>query len=129
MNKIKLLAVDNEEGVLDMIRGHFELRGYEVHTASDGGDGIELCKQVIPDVILLDLKMKQMDGDKAVPALREIVPAAKIYVISAYQDEIMQRRLAGLSIDGYFEKPVSIITLEHHIRTAIGKGPSIGVNQ
>ncbi len=108
--------IDDEAGVLEMIHGHFSLRGYEVYTALDGQEGIEVCRQGIPDVILLDLKMKVMDGDKAVPFLRQIVPAAKIFVISAYQDEITQKRIAGLAIDGYFEKPISILTLENVIR-------------
>ena len=43
-SKLKILAVDDETGVLDMIASHFRLRGYEVFTASDGGEGIELCK-------------------------------------------------------------------------------------
>ncbi len=100
-----------------MIHEHFSLRGYEVFTALDGSEGVEVCRQVNPDVILLDLKMKTMDGDKAVPFLRDIVPQAKIFVISAYQDEITQKRIAGLNIDAYFEKPVSILELEKVILT------------
>ena len=112
----KLLAVDDEEGVRDMIRGHFELRGYEVFTAGDGGEGIELCEKVHPDVILLDLKMKEMNGDVALPSLRRLAPKAKIFVISAYQEEIITRRIAGLGADAWFEKPVSIIELERTVR-------------
>ncbi len=62
MNRLKikpvLLAVDDEEGVQDMIRGHFGLRGFEVTTASDGGEAIQICAMLKPDIILLDLKMK-----------------------------------------------------------------------
>jgi len=118
--KVKLLAIDDETGVLEMIRGHFELRGYDVFTASDGTEGIEVCEAVKPDVILLDLKMKTMDGDKAIPRLRQIVPAAKIFVVSAYQDEITSKRIAGLGVDAYFEKPVSILALERVIRQSLG---------
>jgi len=115
----KLLVIDDEEGVLDMIKGHFSLRGFEVSTASDGGEGIEVCRKTHPDVIILDLKMKEMDGDEALPELREIVPAAKIYVVSAYQDEVMEKRISGLGVDAYFEKPVSIIELQKTIQTAL----------
>jgi CheY-like chemotaxis protein len=120
MTKPKLLAIDDETGVQEMIRGHFELRGFEVHTASDGEEGIEVCKAVIPDVVLIDLKMKQMDGDRAIPFIRKIVPTAKLFVISAYQDEITERRIAGLGVDAYFEKPVSILELERIIKKALG---------
>lgn len=122
--KPKLLAIDDETGVLEMIRAHFEMRGYEVFTASDGGEGIELCEQVRPDAILVDLKMRQIDGDKALPRLRELVPEAKIFVVSAYQDDITERRIAGLGADAYFEKPISIIEL-HKIIDAALNAPQI----
>jgi CheY-like chemotaxis protein len=112
----KILAIDDEPGVLDMIRGHFELRGFEVHTTNDGLTGIELCRTIQPDVILLDLKMKKMDGDRALPELKALAPHAKIFVVSAYQDEILQRRLAGLGVDAHFEKPISVLELERAIR-------------
>lgn len=110
--KSKILVVDDEPEVCGMLRSHFELRGYTVKTAGDGGEGIQACAQYTPDVILLDLKMKDMDGDRAVPELRRLAPKARIYVISAYQDTITQKRLAGLPIDGFFEKPVSLATLQ-----------------
>ncbi len=109
---VKLLALDDEPGILDLIQDHFSPRGYEVFTAGDGLEGVELCERVRPDIILLDLKMKKMDGDEAIPHLRKIVPHAIVVVISAYQDEVTRRRIAGLGVDVYFEKPVSILNLE-----------------
>ncbi len=117
--RIRLLVIDDEQGVLDMIREHFSFRGYEVMTASDGGEGVELCGAEKPDVILLDIKMKKMDGDEAIPHLRHCSPASKIFVVSAYQDESMIRRVRSLGIEAYFEKPVSIIELEKAVRKAV----------
>ena len=118
--KPKLLVVDDEPDVLDMIRGYFEPRGFEVHTAPDGKLAIEICRQIIPDIILLDLKMKEMDGDEAVPYLRRAAPQAKIFIVSAYQDDLMETRIAALGVDAYFEKPVSILVLQEAILKAIG---------
>ena len=92
------------------------MRGFDVHTASDGGEGIEACRKILPDVILLDLKMKKMDGDEALPKLRCLVPNAKIYVISAYRNDITEKRIRGLGATAAFEKPVSILDLERAIR-------------
>lgn len=117
--KPKILVIDDEIGVIEMIENHFSLRGYEVFSAQDGSKGIEVCGRVNPDVILLDIKMKNLDGDKALPELRKLAPAAKIFVISAYQDEIVKRRIAGLGADAYFEKPASIIELEKTIRNSL----------
>lgn len=112
--------MDDEPGVLEMIKGHFELRGFDVATASDGREGIDLCGTFMPDVILLDLKMKEWDGDKAIPELKKIVPLAKVFVVSAYQDEVMEKRITGLGVSAHFEKPVSILELEKVIRQAVG---------
>ena len=119
MSRPRLLIIDDEDGILDMMRAHFALRGFEVFTAPDGGEGIRLCEAVDPDVILVDLKMKQVDGDRAVPELRRLAPSAKIFVISAYQDDIIRRRMDGLGMDAYFEKPVSILKIEEKVREAV----------
>lgn len=117
--KPRLLAIDDEKGVLEMIEDHFSLRGFEVHTASDGTEGIALCRNVQPHVILLDLKMKQLDGDKALARLREAAPSAKIFVVSGYQDELAQKRLGGFAVEACFEKPVSVLELEKAVRQAV----------
>ena len=117
--------MDDEEGVLDMIREHFGPRGYEVFAALDGVEGIEICKREKPDVILLDLKMKKMDGNEAIPHLKSLAPQAKIFVVSAYQDEVMARKIAGLGVYAHFEKPVSVIELEKSVRASLQQKPQL----
>ena len=122
--KKKMLVIDDEPGVLDMIQGHFKHRGFEIYTADDGLAGIEICRKVKPDVILLDLKMKEMDGDEAVPQLKALVPEAVVFMISAYQDERLHNRIKGLGIDAYFEKPVSILELQRAVESALQRSNS-----
>ena len=114
-----LLVIDDEPDVRDMIRDHFGLRGYAVHTAPDGQAGIAAAQTVKPDVILLDLKMKVMDGDKAIPHLLQISPRPKIFVISAYQDDATREHVMALGIDGYYEKPVSILELQKAVEAVL----------
>ena len=118
--KIKMLAIDDEAGVREMIHDHFSLRGFEVSTADDGGKGIALAQKIQPEVILLDLKMKQMDGDRALGQIRELAPAAKIFVVSGYQNELARKKIQGFAVEGCFEKPVSLLELEKAIRRALG---------
>ena len=120
----RLLAIDDETEVLEMINDHFSLRGFEVHTAGDGTEGIILCEKIRPHVVLLDLKMKQLDGDKALVQIRELAPKAKIFVVSGYQDELAQKRLGGIPVEAYFEKPVSLLELEKAMRRALSEDPS-----
>lgn len=118
--KPKLLVMDDEPGIQEMIANHFSLRGFEVATAGDGEKGIEQAKTFQPDIVLLDLKMKKMDGDAALPELRELLPKSKIFVVSACDDEIAAKRLAGLYVDGRFQKPASILEIEKAIRCSLG---------
>jgi CheY-like chemotaxis protein len=121
-----LLVIDDDRTVQEIIRGHFECRDFDVYTAGDGLEGIEVCRDVMPDVILIDLKMKKMDGDEAVPYLREIVPHSSIFVLSAHRNRIDANRAAGLEVDSYLEKPVSIIELEYVLEEALkSEKPSV----
>ena len=114
-----LLVIDDDKVVQEMIRGHFECRDFDVYTAGDGLEGIEVCKDVMPDVILIDLRMEKMDGEQAVPYLREIVPHSTIFVLSAFRTRISANKMAGLEVDSYLEKPVSVVELEGVIAEAL----------
>lgn len=112
----QIVVIDDEENIQEMVRDHFELRGYKVRTASDGKEGVELCRQFKPDLVLLDLKMKKMDGEETIPKLLELYPQLKILVISAYQSEIIRKRIIQLGAAEYLEKPISIMELEKIVR-------------
>lgn len=117
--KNKILVIDDEPEILSMIAGHFGPRGFMVYTAPDGNEGIRLCRSVMPDVVLLDLKMKGMDGDRVCPEIRRIVPDAKIFLVTAYDDETLAGHIPGLGADACFEKPVPILELENAVRKAL----------
>ena len=116
--KSKILFIDDEIGVLDMVSDHFSQRGYDVYTASDGDEGVRLSREHRPELVILDLKMKNLDGDLAAREIRRILPAAKIVMISAYQDELVRHRLRDMGVDEYYEKPVPILDLERIVKTA-----------
>ena len=114
-----LLAVDDEIDALEMIKGHFEPRGYEVHTAQDGDEAVRFCENVTPHIILLDLKMKRMDGDEALPRLRQLAPNAKVVLITAYQGNLSRKKMEELGISLFLEKPISIVDVEKKIQSLI----------
>ena len=119
--KLRILAVDDDPEILAMLFDFFWVRGFELFIARDGGDAIEIAKLIQPDVILLDLKLRHIDGDKAIPHLRRAVPDAKIIVVSAYLNEDMREEVMGLGIDAFFEKPVSLFDLEKAVRKVLEK--------
>lgn len=106
MNKQKVLVIDDEENVCEMISLYFEKAGYDVVTATDGADGIEKARQNRPDIIILDLMLPGMDG---LDVCKEIRKASNVPVVmlTARADEV--DRVLGLEIgaDDYITKPFS----------------------
>ena len=111
----KLLVIDDEPAILELMRSHFSLRGYEVLTALDGSEGLAVLASAEPDIVLLDLKMKKMDGDRFLQKIREEKRETKILVVTGYQDEALRDKVERLGVDAFLEKPVSIIELQRKI--------------
>ena len=106
MTKQKVLAIDDEENVCDLISAYFDKAGYEVMTAADGVDGIEKARLYRRDMIILDLMLPGMDG---LDVCKEIRKSSNVPIImlTARTDEV--DRVLGLEIgaDDYLTKPFS----------------------
>jgi len=103
-----------------MMRSHFSIRGYDVLTAQDGLEGLEVLRSKEPDVVLLDLKMKKLDGDQFLREIRERNLPTKVLVVTGYQDEALREKVETLGVDGFLEKPVSILELQKKIQELVG---------
>lgn len=68
---LKVAIIEDDQAISQMYRIKFESEGYEVETAENGVIGLELCEQMRPDIILLDLMMPEMTGDKMLAELRK----------------------------------------------------------
>ena len=95
MNQKKILLIDDEQDILEILSYNLEKEGYEVYTASNGNEGIEKAKQIIPDLILLDVMMPEKDGIETCQDLRKIKELQKTLIVflSARSEEFSQ--LAG----------------------------------
>lgn len=116
----KLLVIDDEPAILEMIQNHFTLRGYEVLTAVDGEEGLRGVEAEQPDVVLLDLKMKKIDGDEFIRRVRERDLSTRIIVITGYQDEALREKVERLGVDAFLEKPASILDIQKKVQELIG---------
>lgn len=118
----KILVVDDEPEVLAMIESHFSLRGYGVLSAKDGDEGLRICEAEEPEIVLLDLKMRRLDGDKFLSELRSRRLEARVIVITGFHDDLLRERIESLGIDAFLEKPASIVELQRKIESLVGAG-------
>ena len=95
MHKKKILLIDDEVDILEMLSYNLEKEGYLVATATNGNEGIQKAKEMIPDLILLDVMMPEKDGIETCQDLRQIkeLHNTLIVFLSARSEEFSQ--LAG----------------------------------
>lgn len=95
MGDKKILLIDDEQDILEILSYNLKKEGYEVHTANNGFSGIELAKEIEPDLILLDVMMPEKDGIETCQELRQIKSLEKTLIVflSARSEEFSQ--LAG----------------------------------
>ena len=95
MHNKKILLIDDEEDILEILSYNLEKEGYLVTTATNGNDGIKLAKEIIPDLILLDVMMPEKDGIETCQELRLIKELKNTWIVflSARIEEFSQ--LAG----------------------------------
>ena len=110
-----MLVIDHEPPVLEMLESHFSLRGYQVLIARDGEDDLRISESEGVDVIILDLKMKRLDGDKFLRELRARKIDAPVIIITGFQDDALRERVRGLGVEAILEKPASILELQKKI--------------
>lgn len=111
----KILVVDDEIDVCDFVKTFFQERGYQVLTAQSGEDAIVIAKAERPELVLLDVKMKGMDGIAALKHLRELDRAQKVIMITALEDQDKMDEANRLGACDYVTKPLMLDYLEHTV--------------
>lgn len=91
----KILLIDDEQDILEILSYNLEKEGYQVFTANNGNEGIVKAKEIIPDLILLDVMMPEKDGIETCQEMRKIKELQKTLIVflSARSEEFSQ--LAG----------------------------------
>lgn len=121
MGKKKILAVDDEPNILMSIEFILEMEGYDVHTARDGEEALEVAERVRPDLILLDINMPRKDGYEVCRILqeREDMSGTKVIMLTAKGQTLEKKKGLEVGADGYVTKPFSAADLLAKIRTMI----------
>lgn len=130
MTNPKILIIDDEPSILNLVTAYLRPEGYEVYTANDGPAGLQAARAYKPDLLVLDIMLPGMDGLELLTRLRR---ESDVYVIllTAKTEEI--DKIVGLSVgaDDYVSKPFSPRELVARIKAALrrlqsGSGPQEG---
>lgn len=119
--KKKILIVDDEKEIADLLIFHLEKEGYRTITAEDGERGVELAMQEKPDLIILDIMLPKADGLTVCKRVRQTLPKTPIIMLSAKGEEI--DKILGLEIgaDDYMSKPFSVRELIARVKANLRK--------
>ncbi len=123
----KILLVDDEQDILELIRYNLEKEGFEIHTASNGKEAVEKAHQVKPDLILLDVMMPEMDGIETCMLLRE-TEAFKhtlIAFLTARGEDYSQIAGFDSGADDYITKPLKPRVLVSRVKALLRRGGSM----
>ncbi len=104
----KVLVVDDEEPILELLKYNLEKDGYEVKTAQDGARAVDIAKKFIPDLVLLDIMMPKMDGVETCRQLRDMPELQKTFVVflTARSEEYSEVAAFDIGADDYITKPI-----------------------
>ena len=119
----RLLIVDDEKPVLEVLCEYFESQGHAVESADNGPDAIAAFRRTRPDLVLLDIRMPGMDGVAILERLRALAPTPVI-MVTANEDVALAQRTLQLGAFDYVSKPFDFVHLDRAVTAALLHGTS-----
>lgn len=116
---LTILTVDDEEVIRDLLHSFLTKKGYESIVACNGKEAIYFANEKRPDVVLLDIKMPEMDGHQTCQRLRQIHSLSEpmgIIMITGYGSLNNKEKAVELGADDLMEKPLDLYELLYRIR-------------
>src|SRR5436305_2149857 len=116
--KYTILIVDDEPRILDSVRMNLELEGYQVFEATNGQEALDAVRLRLPDLVVMDVMMPQMDGFEALRELRRF-SSVPVVLLTVKADERDVMHGLGLGADDYVAKPFSPGVLLSRIKAVL----------
>ena len=118
---VKILVIDDDEAINELIKVNLELAFYKAITALDGNKGYALAKQELPDLIILDVMMPEVDGYTVAKRIRENKETKDIPIIMLTALNMLQNKVQGFNIgvDDYLCKPFEMEELLVRIKALL----------
>ena len=115
----KILVVDDEIAIRNLLKEFLNRKGYDVYTASDGRAAIAEVKEIGPHIVLLDIMMPGMGGIDTLKEIRRIDPKVGVIMVTAISDQQLGKRAMELGAFDYITKPLDFDYLETAVMVKI----------
>jgi YesN/AraC family two-component response regulator len=122
----KILVIDDEKATLSMFRLFLDAYGYDVYTAENGKEGIEIFRKEKPVIVLTDIKMPGIDGLAVLQQVKEIAPQTEVIVITGHGDTALAEQAIALDAVDFISKPIKKEALDAALEKARAKLDSAG---
>ena len=121
MSKQRILVVEDDLDIVNMLRIYFESQEFEVAVATKGKEALTTCQKNIPSVVILDINLPDIDGYEVCRTLRDNLRTSHIPIIFLTQKDQRSDRIAGLELgaDDYITKPFDIEELRLRVQNSL----------
>jgi diguanylate cyclase (GGDEF)-like protein len=121
MSEGRLMIVEDDIDISNMLRIYFQSQGYDVAVAQRGEDALEMCRQQLPHIIVLDIMLPDMDGYDVCRNLRGNLRTSHIPIIFLTQKDERSDKIHGLELgaDDYITKPFDLEELKLRVKNAL----------
>jgi len=119
MPEKRILLVDDEPALLKAMRIRLASWGYDVLTATNGKEAIQLFKKEVPDAIILDIMMPEMDGTETLRRIRQFDKKVPVFMLTAYPSEGRMHNTGSLGISAFIPKGTEFENASDFVRAAL----------
>ncbi len=121
MSEGRMLIVEDDPDISNMLRIYFQSQGYDVAVAQRGEDALDMCRQQLPHIIVLDIMLPDMDGYDVCRSLRSNLRTSHIPIIFLTQKDERSDKIHGLELgaDDYITKPFDLEELKLRVKNAM----------
>lgn len=117
----RVLVVDDERDMLEILQDFFESEGYSVSVAESGERAIEMCRDSSFDVAITDMRMPGIDGLHTLQHLRQLHPRLPVIVVTGYASDDTEARCRSAGAFECVQKPVDLDDLLNLVGRAVGR--------
>jgi DNA-binding response OmpR family regulator len=117
---VKVLLVDDEEGYVHVLANRLRRRNIDVTKALSGTEAIQILRSRDFDVVVLDLKMEDMDGIEVLKIMKKMVPKIEVIMLTGHGSEKAAKEGIAFGAFDYLTKPCELAELIEKIRAAVG---------